>query len=141
MKRWTLFIITDLTTCGGTWKYSSVPTICANEDLNFNGILDTSPFEDTNGNGQLTPGNIAVAAPGNVVTDAAGRATFAIQYGEQFAPWVTVRITARASVAGTESRQSILYDLVGSAPDFTAETPPAGVTSPFGSSTSCTNSN
>ncbi len=128
-------------TCGGTWGYSSMPTVCANEDLNFNGILDAVPFEDRNRNGQLTPGNIALAAPGNVVTDAAGRATFAVQYGEQFAPWVKVNITARASVAGTESRQSILYDLVGSVPDFTGEAPPAGATSPFGSSTSCTNSN
>ena len=122
-----------------TWIYSSTPTVCANEDINLNGILD--PGEDTNKNLQLTPGNVAVAAPGNVVTDAAGRATFAVQYGEQFAPWVKVNITARASVAGTESRRSIPYDLVGSAPDFEANTPPAGVTSPFGSSTSCANSN
>ena len=124
--------------CGGTWKYSSTPTVCANEDTNLNGILDIG--EDKNLNGQLTPGNIAVAAPGNVITDAFGRASFAIQYGEQFAPWATVSITARASVAGTESRRSILYDLAGSTPDFTGESPPAGVISPFGSSTSCTNS-
>ena len=128
---------TSIITCDGPWKYSSTPTLCANEDLNFNGILDA--FEDTNGNKQLTPGNIAVAAPGSLVTDAFGRASFAVQYGEQFAPWVKVNITARASVAGTESRQSILYDLLGSVPDFTGEAPPAGATSPFGSSTSCTN--
>ena len=127
------------TTCDDIWKYASLPTICANEDLNFNGILDAG--EDINQNLQLTPGNVAVAAPGNVTTDAAGRAGFAVQYGEQFAPWAKVRITARASVAGTESRKSILYDLVGSAADFAGATPPAGVTSPFGSSTSCTNSN
>jgi hypothetical protein len=126
-------------TCTKTWIYLATPTVCANEDLNLNGILDAS--EDINGNAQLTPGNIAVAAPGNVTTNASGRATFAIQYGEQFAPWATVNITARASVAGTESRQSILFNLVGSTPDFTSETPPAGATSPFGFSTSCTNSN
>lgn len=125
--------------CSNTFTYSSSPTVCANEDLNLNGILDAG--EDINQNLQLTPGNVAVAAPGNVTTDAAGRATFAVQYGEQFAPWVKVNITARASVAGTESRQSILYDLVGSVPDFTGEAPPAGATSPFGSSTSCTNPN
>lgn len=128
--------------CTKNWVYSSTPTVCANEDINFNGILDASLFEDTNGNGQLTPGNIAVAVPGNVVTDTAGRATFAVQYGEQFAPWVKVNITARASVAGTESRKSILYDLVGSTTDFVeTDMQPAGLTSPFGSSTSCTNSN
>ncbi len=120
------------------WSYTNLPTECANEDVNLNGILDSK--EDINKNLQLTPGNIAVAAPGNVTTDAFGRATFAVQYGEQFVPWAKVSITARASVAGTESRQSILYDLVGLASDFTGDTPPAGVTSPFGSSTSCTNS-
>jgi Bacterial Ig-like domain (group 1) len=111
---------------------------CANEDKNLNGILDAG--EDTNKNGQLTPGNVVVAAPGNVTTDGFGRATFNLQYGEQFVPWVTVRLTARASVAGTESVQSIRYDLDGLASDFTSDTiQPAGRISPFGQSTLCTN--
>jgi hypothetical protein len=114
-------------------------TVCPNEDINLDGILNAG--EDTNVNGLLTPGNIVVAAPGSVTTDASGRATFSLQYGEQFAPWATVSITARATVAGTESRQSILFDLVGLASDFTAETPPAGAVSPFGSASSCTNPN
>jgi hypothetical protein len=114
-------------------------TMCPNEDLNLDGILNAG--EDTNGNGLLTPGNIVVAAPGSVTTDASGRATFSLQYGEQFAPWATVAITARATVAGTESRQSILFDLVGLASDFTAETPPAGAVSPFGSASLCTDKN
>lgn len=115
----------------------AVETRCRNEDVNLNGILD--PNEDTSTDGQLTPGNIVVAAPGNITTDAFGRATFALQYGEQFAPWATVRLTARASVSGTESRQSILFDLRGSVEDFKGDAPPAGLVSPFGSSTSCTN--
>jgi hypothetical protein len=127
------------TTKCGTWDYSGAPTTCANEDLNLDGILNAG--EDTNGNGQLTPGNIVVAAPGSVTTDASGRAAFAIQYGEQFAPWATIAITARATVAGTESRQSILYGLAGLASDFEATTPPAGAVSPFGSSSLCTNPN
>lgn len=119
------------------WSYSAgSPTVCVNEDLNSDGILNAG--EDTNGNGQLTPGNIAVAAPGSVTTDATGHATFNLQYGEQFAPWALVTIAARASVAGTESRQSILFDLIGLLSDFEAGTVPAGVVSPFGSSASCT---
>lgn len=121
------------------WTYTAAPTVCANEDVNLNGILDAG--EDTSLNGQLTPGNIVVAAPGSVVTNSSGRATFALQYGEQFAPWAIVNITARASVAGTESRRTISYALSGLAADFTAETPPAGEVSPFGISNSCTNSN
>ena len=125
-----------------TWKYNgdAPAAVCANEDRNLNGILDAG--EDTNGNGQLTPGNVVVTAPGNVTTDASGRASFSLQYGEQYAPWVTVRITARASVAGTESRQSIFFNLSGLAADFSDENvPPAGVRSPFGRSASCTDPN
>jgi len=134
-----------LSKLGDVWLYTTTPTSCVNEDsvLNgqpdLNGILDSG--QDVNRDGKLTPGNVAVAAPGNVMTDEFGRATFALQYGEQFAPWVRARITATASVAGTESRQSILFGLTGSVEDFTADTPPAGGTSPFGSSTSCTNPN
>ena len=124
------------------WKFDPLapPTACLNEDLNLNGILDLG--EDTNGNRQLTPGNIVVTAPGTVTTDTSGRATFNLQYGEQFAPWATVRLVARASVAGTESSQAIFYGLSGLASDFTDENvPPAGVRSPFGVSGLCTDPN
>lgn len=134
---------------GKTWSYSRVdrgdlvdsPTaLCANEDINFDGVLAAG--EDINGNGQLTPGNVAVAAPGTVTTDAAGRATFFVQYGEQFVPWVKVWIVARASASGTESKQTILVDLEGVASDFTNENvAPAGWISPFGTGTSCTDPN
>lgn len=122
------------------WRVSSAAT-CLNEDTTSrNGVLDTG--EDTNSNGQLTPGNVAVAAPGNVTTDAEGRATFNLQYGEQYAYWVTVKIAARASVAGTESTQSILFELPALAADVSSETvSPAGVISPFGTASSCTDPN
>ena len=121
------------------WRYFVPPTICPNEDLNLDGFLDAG--EDTNNNRQLTPGNVVVTAPGTVTTDATGRASFDLEYGEQFAPWVTVAVTARASVAGTESRQSIEFDLVGLASDFFSVIPPAGATSPFGTSGQCTDPN
>lgn len=126
------------------WVKEDTSIWCPNEDAllgvgaagYLNGILDIG--EDRNLDGRLTPGNIAVAAPGSVTTDSNGRATFAIQYGEQFAPWAVVDIEARAVVSGTESRRTISYQLVGSAPDFTNETvAPAGSSSPFGTATSC----
>lgn len=120
-----------------SWR-STVMATCQNEDANLDGRLDTG--EDTNGNGQLTPGNVVVASPGSVTTDAAGRASFNLQYGEQFADWVRVQIVARASVGGTESKQSISFDVPALASDLTAETvTPAGVKSPFGESSSCSN--
>lgn len=111
--------------------YDSPTAVCPNEDLNLDGVLTLG--EDTNGNGLLTPGNVAITAPGSVTTDAAGRATFNLQYGEQFAHWIQVRLVARSSVAGTESRQSVDIWLPGVSSDYSDQTvAPAGATSPFG---------
>ena len=130
-----------------SWILPATRTVCANEDTllgvtsagYLNGILNTG--EDLNGNGRLEPGNVAVASPGSVTTDVNGRATFAVQYGEQFAPWVRVNIEARAVVSGTESRRTLSYDLNGSTDDFTSASGPAGVNSPFGAVTDCANPN
>lgn len=123
------------------WVYTlGSPTTCQNEDSNGNGILDAA--EDFNGNGRLTPGNVVVASPGNVTTDAAGRAYFDLQYGEQYAPWANVQIRARAAVAGTESISVTDFALVGLVSDFNQEgVAPAGARSPFGTVASCSNPN
>lgn len=118
-----------------TWVSGVKAATCPNEDKNLNGILDTG--EDSNANGRLTPGNVAVSAPGSVVTDTTGRATFAVRYGKQYAPWVKTNIGARAIVAGTESVQSISYTLAMSIEDAKLESGPAGVNSPFGQSGNC----
>lgn len=119
---------------------------CRNEDLNNNGILD--PGEDSvalgtgNGNGRLEPGAPVVVAPGTVTTDANGRATFNLNYGEQYAYWLELQLTARAQVAGTESR-AVYRDVTWVlASDVTSETTaPAGAVSPFGTILSCTDPN
>lgn len=123
----------------GKWVFSNIVATCANEDVNLNGVLD--PGEDVNGNSQLTPGNVVIATPGSVITDAAGRATFNLQYGEQYAGWVDVNVIARASVGGTESRSTLPMILPVAAADLALEGTPAGVTSPFGTSASCTDPN
>jgi len=125
-------------TVAGNWVFDYRAT-CPNEDANLNGILD--PGEDRNVNGQLTPGNVVIAAPGSVTTDAAGRAAFNLQYGEQYAGWVNVDVIARASVGGTESRQSLPVILPILVSDTDAGGTPAGVRSPFGASASCTDPN
>lgn len=111
----------------GVWGYAtgSPIVVCLNTDFNRNGISDpgeTSP---------LRPGNVAVATPGLLTTDSAGRASFALQYGEQYAWWVSVNITAKATVAGTESRTTQLLELPMSADDATSTSTPANVVSPF----------
>jgi len=131
-----------LTKQGGTWKYFVLSSMCPNEDSGvynsngaYNGILNSN--EDKNGDGSLTPGNVALVTPGDVTTDSGGRATFYLQYGEQFAPWVDVKLSARTSVEGTESVNSITYSLNGSISDFTGDGAPAGITSPFGITSDC----
>ena len=127
----------------GAWGYSAgSPTVCPNEDKNGNGILDLVPSsEDTNDDGRLTPGNVVVASPGVLTTDSSGRAFFDLQYGEQYVPWLDVRLSARASVSGTESISVSEFSLVGVVTDFTNENAPAGVRSPFGTTASCSTSN
>lgn len=125
-----------------TTNASSTPplgarTTCPNEDVNRNGALDAG--EDLDVNGRLSPGNPVVVVPGRVTTDAQGRASFLLEYGEQFVPWVSVELLAGASVGGTESRSSLIYALSGLASDFSNQTiPPAGRVSPFGVTQSCT---
>jgi hypothetical protein len=126
------------------WTYSGAPTVCVNEDVNRNGILNAG--EDTNGNGSLEPGLpviiIGSGSSATLTTDSTGSAAFTLQYAENFAPWVATRITARASVGGTESSAGMNYFLAGSSDDFANQSvAPAGVVSPYGVATSCSNPN
>lgn len=117
---------------GTAWgMIPSLTVQCPNEDIDRSGVLSGNN-NDIDGNGVLTPGIPGVITPASVVTDATGFATFNLLYGEQYAPWIDFEITARATVAGTESSNSFFYPAAGLASDFTSETvAPAGVESPF----------
>lgn len=124
------------------WGYNQAGTVisCLNEDTNRNGILDAG--EDTNGNGQLTPGLPGVIAPASVTTDAAGSAEFTLTYGQQYAFWVNFELAAKAIVSGTESSSFFAFVAGAAVSDLTDKTsPPASVVSPFGRATSCSNPN
>jgi hypothetical protein len=150
-----------LTFSAGAWQRINnalTPiTNCLNEDANRDGILQASEDDgrnvgvapasanltgNGNGDGVLTPGSPGVVAPATVTTDANGLATFNLNYGEQFAPWLNFEVKARASVSGTESSAIYLYEAGGVASDFTdATVAPSGVVSPFGTAASCKNPN
>jgi hypothetical protein len=118
---------------------------CANEDVNRNGILDPGeddPNGNGNGNGKLDPGLPTVVTPSSVTTDSGGFATFHVQYGKNFGSWLNTTITARATVAGTESVQSQQWTAEVLAADVNnVSVSPPFVFSPFGQAGSCANPN
>ena len=105
--------------------------VCNSEDSNGNGRLDVTPApgEDINGDGQLTPGNVAVVSfkDGVTQTDANGQATIEVRYAKQFGGWVNVLLGVNGQTAG----ETQLYGLSVASDDLTEETnpPPAN---PFG---------
>lgn len=119
-----------------TWV--RVPSVvCQNEDLDFNGIM--GPTEDFNGNGMLTPGNVA-SVNGSAITDPAGIATATITYAKEYATWANVTLQAAVQVAGTEYTQAVDYALEILVADYSdLKVYPPGRLSPFGTASSCSN--
>ena len=120
----------------GVWAQTGTPsvptpaavTICPNEDLNQNGILD--PGEDGialtgaqitagwifnpegNQDGKLEPGNVAAVAGATndtVTTADGGVAAFTVTYPEDHANWVQVTLTATTTVQGTQAQTSMTF--------------------------------
>lgn len=112
-----------------------VSIICANEDLDSNGVLGSG--EDRNGNGRLDPG-IALSISSGGTTGANGTAVISVVYPRDRANWLDIDFIIRGSVTGSESSYVGYTVLPGAADDFAdlAATPP-GSPSPYGTSTSC----
>jgi hypothetical protein len=118
---------------------AGVPS-CKSEDLNKNGVLD--PGEDYNGNGKLDPGLVASTDVVSAVTANGGSASFNLIYPKDHAYYVAVRLTATATVTGTQSSTSADFWLPGLSTDFeTQTTAPPGPTSPYGTASTCANPN
>jgi hypothetical protein len=157
-----LAVITPPGGTAGIWTYdpSAGPNECPDEDANNNGILD--PGEDGgagpganaygNQNGLIEAGNIALVAAvpesapldnpcatagaagvaANVTTNAQGRARVCVFYPKNYNLWLDARITAKASVSGTEFARSQYFTLDALASDITnTSASPPGVVSPF----------
>ena len=114
---------------------SSVAPYCANEDINFNGILD--PGEDLNGNGALEPGGVA-SVTASATTDANGIAIAIITYPQDHATWTEVILEARSGVVGNDPPTTVTIFLPGDAAAINdvAKFPPFMI-SPFGVDTTC----
>jgi hypothetical protein len=133
----------------------SVSGVCLNEDINRNGVIEAvendglptssaiGPVED-NGNGTLEPrkSDVAISMVGGNRTNASGIAILQIEYPKNVATWVNFLITVAASgVSGTEGRATWSGQLGAAADEFTSDTPPSFVVSPYGTATSCANPN
>jgi hypothetical protein len=117
--------------------------ICANEDTNRNGVLESG--EDTNGNGSLEPrkADVSVRLLSNK-TDASGSVVLEVTYNQDHGSWVDAVVTVSASgISGTEGRAT--YALAPVPVDAAAvkdtSNPPAFVVSPYGTAASCSNPN
>ncbi len=129
---------------GDRWQKSGGDAaVCANEDVNRNGVLEVG--EDTNGNSRLDPGRSDVTVRlVNPRTGADGTAIVEITYAKNFATWVDAWVTVAASgVAGTEGRATfILAPIPADAAAITnKDVFPAFGNSPYGRLAGCGNAN
>jgi len=122
------------------FKEANLP--CANEDTNFNGILD-SQDRNENGDAFVWPGQAAAVSIGNNgVTDGTGFVILSLKYGQRFGTWAVYQIEARASVGGTEGVAQFDYGLDVATTDIkNKEAAPGFQTSPYGVGTSCADPN
>jgi hypothetical protein len=115
------------------WQ-QTVTVVCANEDANFDAILD--PGEDLNGNGLLEPPGVSDVNP-TAVTDGFGFATATVSYPKNYASWAQVTLEATTGGAGATPATATFF-LVGLASDYAdLGVAPPGDISPFGQSGSC----
>jgi hypothetical protein len=125
----------------GFWSYDEVndiwlqviTAICPNEDVDGNGILDAG--EDTNGDGQLTPGNVA-SIPAIGLTDENGQMLVDINYAKQFGAWVDITIAVNGESSGSEASETQNFSLGVAASDLTDEASPPP-SSPYGVGLNC----
>lgn len=136
------------TLVGDFWtKVGALPSgdaaICANEDTNRNGVLETG--EDINGNIRLDPGKSDVSVSLlQTKTRADGTAELQLQYAKSFATWVDAKITVAASgISGTEGRATYLAAPIpaDAASIKNKDVAPAYIVSPYGQATSCADPN
>jgi hypothetical protein len=123
-------------TPGGWTLAAGSGQMCANEDINRNGVLEAT--EDFNANGQLDPrkSDVLVSVVGSNKTNSSGIVVLQIEYPKSVATWIQYKLSVTAGgVSGTEGRASLTKVLTADAGSFTSTTAPAFVVSPYGTGT------
>jgi len=121
----------------GTWEPTGgdpawrqvITGVFISEDADRNGVCNAG--EDTNGDGQLTPGNVG-SVNASAQTGANGVADVKFVYPREFAAWVEVLLEARIQVGGSEGAANAQFWFPIAAEDVTnASVAPPGTPSPF----------
>ncbi|MEZ5536822.1 MAG: hypothetical protein R3F02_14490 [Thiolinea sp.] len=114
------------------------PTVyCAAEDVNDNAYLDVG--EDFNNNGVLDPTHTATITNKKAITDSEGKASVEVLYTQSHAYWSKLRLSATASVEGTEYVESLEFvlDILAKDSDHCLTEPTPNHTSPYGVAAQC----
>jgi hypothetical protein len=110
---------------------------CFNEDINRNAVNEAG--DDINRNNSLEPrkSDVAVSILGNGKTDDSGAATVRIEYPQNVASWLRVKILIAATgVSGTEGRATWTEVLPVPIDAISAAASPAFIFSPYGTAIS-----
>jgi hypothetical protein len=119
---------------------------CNTEDPNNDGIEDDDYNADkgTKQPGQpiIFPGQVVSTDVGSGVTANGGTAAVNLIYPKDHADWVAVRLTATATVQGSQSSTSVDFWLPGAAADYNQQNvSPPGPVSPYGQANTCSDAN
>lgn len=100
---------TGLVVASNSVTYASTPTICLNEDVNRNGLIDSG--EDVNSNGSIEPrkADVIISYVNGQVTGANGRATVQVEYPQSVAYWIDYAVKVTTNVAGSEGLVEKVY--------------------------------
>jgi hypothetical protein len=105
----------------GAPRTQKVTGVCENEDANRNDILE--PGEDKNNNGRLDPRRpVNFRFVNGPTTDERGQVLVELFYPKSFGSWVSLELSVRVTVGGSESRASIGFSALRVAQDEVAST-------------------
>jgi hypothetical protein len=129
-KQWDFQVAASGNTAGSTFGPQNCTPVTVQT---YDGLIDpaTPPAGSTLVNLQI-PGDVAAPDANPVETAGAGTASMNLVYQKYYASWVTIVLTATATVEGSQNSSSLAFTLPVSQADDQNSAAPAWVSSPFG---------